>query len=207
MIAEVNQRFTKRLSGEKPCIDKTFVYGDGCGQNPPLMLIGEAPGKDEVSQKRPFVGKAGKNLDEFLRTLERSRDSIYISNAVKIRPTKLGKTGRESNRPPTTREIDIFTPWLIEEIKCVKPHLLVTLGNTPLRVIIGKHANIGDYHGRITDTSLGIQLYPLYHPAAVIYNRSLMDVYQQDLLRLKDILLRFLMAKDHRNSISNGFLG
>ena len=88
------------LAGVMPGRENSLVFGEG-PLHPKLMLIGEAPGEQETLMGRPFVGKAGKNLDRFLELAGMRREEIYISNAVKIRPTKTGKTGRISNRPPT----------------------------------------------------------------------------------------------------------
>lgn len=162
--------------------------GEGKDLKPAIMLIGEAPGAQEEAQGRPFVGKAGQNLNEFLALLGLEREQIYITNAVKIRPSVLGASGKEKNRPPTRKEVELFTPWLKDEIRSVKPRLIVTLGNTPLRVVYGTEAVIGNFHGKLMQTPEGLALFPLYHPAAVIYNRALRSVYEEDLERLKAIL-------------------
>ena len=95
------------IAGVMPGRESALVFGEG-PQNPKLMLIGEAPGEQESLQGRPFVGKAGKNLDHFLELAGLAREEIYISNVVKIRPTKTGSTGRLSNRPPTKEEIALL---------------------------------------------------------------------------------------------------
>ena len=83
-----------------PAEEKTLVFGEGQCDHPPIMLIGEAPGEQETLQGRPFVGKAGKNLDAFLEVVGLNRGDIYISNVVKVRPTKVSPKGSVSNRPP-----------------------------------------------------------------------------------------------------------
>ena len=116
-------------------------------------------------------------------------EEIYISNAVKIRPTKVGKTGRLSNRPPTKAEIECFRPWLMREIALVKPAIIATLGNVPLQAVTGKNVTIGQMHGRLSEAGeTGLALFALYHPASLIYNRSLTDVYEQDVRTLADVL-------------------
>ena len=165
-----------------------LVFGEGPRQ-PKLMLIGEAPGEQETLQGRPFVGKAGKNLDHFLELARLDRSDIYISNAVKFRPTKTGKTGRISNRPPTKDEIALFRPWLVREIREVAPRIVATLGNVPLGAVTGKRITIGEVHGQIIPAGeTGRQLFALYHPASLIYNRSLESVYEQDVRQLAEIL-------------------
>ncbi len=187
-VHELNLKWCKALLQEACCSGKKPVMGEGKDLKPAIMLIGEAPGAQEEAQGRPFVGKAGQNLNEFLALLGLEREQIYITNAVKIRPSVLGASGKEKNRPPTRKEVELFTPWLKDEIRSVKPRLIVTLGNTPLRVVYGTEAVIGNFHGKLMQTPEGLALFPLYHPAAVIYNRALRSVYEEDLERLKAIL-------------------
>ena len=172
-----------------PYSEKTIVFGEGAEQ-PALMMIGEAPGGDEEKQGRPFVGKAGKNLSAFLEVVGLKREEIYISNVVKLRPTKESpKTGKAVNRPPSAEEIAFFLPFLQEEIKAIAPKVIVTLGNVPLKAVTGeKKTVIGDYHGTPVALPDGRTLFALYHPAAVIYNRALQAVYDEDLLKLKGFL-------------------
>lgn len=171
-----------------PGEDKVIVFGEGKFEKPRLMLIGEAPGEQEVMQGKPFVGMAGKNLDAFLESVHLKREEIYISNVVKIRPTKVSEKGRVSNRPPSREEIGLFLPWLKEEIGLVSPEILVTLGNVALKSLLGK-GTIGENHGRFQLVSVQTSdekareypLFALYHPASIIYNRTLSQVYAQDL--------------------------
>lgn len=179
------------LAGVMPGRENALVFGEG-PMHPRLMLIGEAPGEQETLLGRPFVGKAGKNLDRFLELAGMRREEIYISNAVKIRPTKTGKTGRISNRPPTKEEIALFRPWLMEEIALVAPQVIATLGNVPLFAVTNdKKQTIGEAHGRVMEAGeTGRKLFALYHPASLIYNRALESVYEQDVRALAAWLLR-----------------
>ena len=144
------------IAGVMPGRENALVFGEG-PQNPKLMLIGEAPGEQESLQGRPFVGKAGKNLDHFLELAGLAREEIYISNVVKIRPTKTGSTGRlsnqgfsaRSNRPPTKEEIAFFRPWLMAEIARVNPGVIATLGNVPLQAVTDSRLTIGEAHGKL----------------------------------------------------------
>ena len=99
------------------------------------MLIGEAPGEQEALEGRPFVGKAGKNLDGFLKAVGLRRGEIYVTNVVKLRPTRQSAAGRVVNRPPSREEKALFTPWLMREIALVRPGALVTLGNVALQAL------------------------------------------------------------------------
>ena len=131
---------------------------------------------------RPFVGKAGKNLDEFLELSGFDRGELYITNVVKFRPTKVSAAGRTINRTPTREEVQLFLPWLKKEIATIKPECVVTMGNTALSALYGKAA-IGAVHGQFLEAE-GRLLYPIYHPASLIYNRALGDTYREDLQRL-----------------------
>lgn len=178
------------IAGVMPGRESALVFGEG-PKKPKLMLIGEAPGEQETLQGRPFVGKAGKNLDRFLELAGMKREEIYISNTVKIRPTKTGKTGRLSNRPPTKEEVALFRPWLIREIEEIAPEMIATLGNVPLQALTNSKQTIGQVHGRIIPAGeTGLPLFALYHPASLIYNRSLESVYEEDVRRLAGLLGR-----------------
>ena len=177
------ERFRNELSafinglyeGEK----KVLVFGEG-EADAPVMLVGEAPGEQESLQGRPFVGKAGKNLDEFLAGAGMDREALYVTNTVKFRPTKRSAAGRTVNRPPTQEEVKLFLPWLLREIEQVDPACVVTLGNVPLKALTDRRQVIGAVHGQFMDLGSRL-LFPMYHPASVIYNPSLKAVYRQDL--------------------------
>ena len=176
------------IAGVMPGKENALVFGEG-PQNPKLMVIGEAPGEQESLIGRPFVGKAGKNLDYFLELAGLNREEIYISNAVKLRPTKTGASGRVSNRPPTRDEIALFRPWLLREIEEISPCMIATLGNVPLKTLTGTHTTIGTVHGRLINSGdTSVPLFPLYHPASLIYNRALTPVYEQDVHALAELL-------------------
>ncbi len=190
-----NQKMCRFFQTLWPAEEKPIVLGEGQADHPPVMLIGEAPGEQESLQGRPFVGKAGQNLNSFLAVLELKREDIYITNVVKIRPTKVSEKGRTSNRPPNKEELALFTPYLMEEILRVEPKMIVTLGNVALKALRGPRAVIGDMHGAASAVTVKhekqeaeFSLFPLYHPASIIYNRSLQAVYDDDLRALKEIL-------------------
>lgn len=173
------------------CIEESeepVVFGEG-NLEAKIVLIGEAPGSKEVELRRPFVGQAGKNLDEFLETVELNREDIYITNVVKIRPYRVNeKTGRKVNRPPNKKEIEKYSKYLFEELKIIDPKLIVTLGNVPLKTMADdEKIKISEVHGNIIETT-DKKVFPLYHPAAVIYNRKLKPVYLEDLIKLKEYI-------------------
>lgn len=162
----------------------SLVPGEGAA-SPRLLLIGEAPGAKEEAQGKPFVGSAGKNLDSFLQHLGLTREEIYITNLVKLRPSKLSPAGNLINRPPSTAEKAFFTSYLYEEIALLAPKLLVPLGNNALNAFC--KASIGEVHGRLLEVE-GYPVFPLYHPAAILYNQKLKKTYAQDLDNLKAYL-------------------
>jgi DNA polymerase len=175
---------------------RPLVFGDGCEKGPVLMLIGEAPGEQEALQGKPFVGRAGKNLDAFLQVVGLARSDVYLSNVVKIRPSKRSPAGRVVNRPPTKEEVELFLPWLMKEIALVKPMALVTLGNVALHAFLPKGRTIGECHGQWHQAvvrpprgeAVTLPLFALYHPASVIYRAGLQEEYQRDMERLRDSL-------------------
>jgi len=180
----VNKNINRKIEAASAPFGRRCVFGEGpVGAR--ILLLGEAPGASEEREGRPFCGAAGKNLDEFLNVLGISRGEIYITNTVKIRPCKINpKTGREINRPPLKQEIAAFSDILAEEIRAVSPGIIVTLGNTALRAVCGEDKKIGKLHGRLI-TGGEFPVFPLYHPAAVIYRRTLKEEYIADLHKLK----------------------
>lgn len=188
-IAELNEEIRLAVRAYDPESESRLVFGDGKNDEPVLMLLGEAPGENEVKQGRPFVGKAGQNLSEFLALAGLTRGEIWVSNAVKYRTVQPGKNGGWKNRTPSEQEIVMMAEYLEKEIRIVQPRVIVTLGNTPLRAVMGKGVTVGETHGRMLTRADGQQVFSLYHPAAIIYRRELKSVYEQDILRLKETVL------------------
>ncbi len=179
-----------------------FVFGNG-DVSSKILLIGEAPGRDEVEAGIPFCGKAGKILDEFIQKTSCKRDDMFITNTVKYRLARLRKNAMPTlfgdyansdmaNRPATSKEISFAVDFLREEILILKPQIIVTLGNTPLKAVFmcffadkGAPA-VGSCHGTFFEIPgvSGSLLYPVYHPASLIYNPKAAPEYSQDLERL-----------------------
>ena len=180
------EHFEKLYAPEK----KVFVPGEGA-EGVTLALVGEAPGAREVQQMRPFVGKAGSNLDRLFEVINLAREKVYITNVVKFRPVKVSEKGTQSNRTPTAEEIALWTPWLRKELKLCGAPIVVTLGNVALRALSGEALTIGKVHGKPIKAqaiSTNAVLFPLYHPASLIYNRKLIETFEEDLLQLKVFL-------------------
>lgn len=175
------------------------VFGEGNETDPYIMFIGEAPGKEEAACGRPFVGKAGKQLDAMLELAGIDRSSVFVTNTVKYRPIKR-KGESVSNRTPTSDEILNGLELLRYEIDAVHPLVIATLGNVPLSAVrilaqrVYGEQTIGAVHGRPTSYFIGSEarkVFPLYHPAAAIYNRELKPVLEEDLKRLGDLVRSF----------------
>lgn len=166
------------------------VFGEGQAENPFLVLIGEAPGGEEAKQGRPFVGKAGQQLDALLLLASIPRTCVYITNTVKYRPVHIHNQ-RMRNRTPGTKEVRESLPLLAQELAILRPACIVTLGNVPLRAVLSLYntepLTIGEAHGRpipLVNAAGKVTLFPLYHPASTIYNRALLPVCEDDIRAL-----------------------
>ncbi|KEI15584.1 uracil-DNA glycosylase [Clostridium novyi B str. ATCC 27606] len=170
-----------------------FITGDGpipCN----VLFIGEAPGKNEVAQGKPFVGMAGETFNNYLKSIGLSRSEVRITNTCFFRPIKkkVGKTGRTtiSNRPPKVSEVTLFREVLDEEIDFVNPKIIITLGNVPLKRLT-EFKSIGNCHGNLYyNENLKKNIFPMYHPSALTYNRNdeFKKMYENDWLKLKEVL-------------------
>ena len=144
------------------------VFGSG---NPEanLVFVGEAPGENEDVRGVPFVGRAGKLLDEILKESELSRENIWITNIVKCRPTKMSDSGRLSNRAPLVGEIRACQKWLDAELSLINPTVIVCLGGPAASVIIHKGFKITQERGEwFTDSMYAPFVTAAYHPAYVL---------------------------------------
>ncbi|MGI5897799.1 MAG: uracil-DNA glycosylase [Candidatus Dojkabacteria bacterium] len=144
-----------------------------------ILFIGEAPGKNEDLQGRPFVGAAGKFLDELLRSIGYTREEVYVSNIVKYRPP--------SNRDPQEDEKDACRVWLNAELMFIKPKVIVTLGKHALGRFVPDE-NISILHGQALKHPTGIPIFAMYHPAASLYNPNLKEIMKKDFKALKEFL-------------------
>ena len=170
------------------CETRTQAVAGEYREHPVIFMLGEAPGGREDQEGRPFCGQAGGILDDFLRLADLKREEVYISNVVKCRPTRpssKGIYGNYANRKPTLAEIQTCSPWLELELRLLRPRLLVTLGRVPLSYVTGKSAAVGQYHGKaFVWEKYNLPVYPLYHPAALIYDASKKAAYEQDVQNL-----------------------
>lgn len=144
------------------------------GGNPKAdyLFVGEAPGKNEDETGKPFAGAAGKLLDEMLERAGLTRDEIYITSVCKCRPPK--------NRNPKPDEIAACYPNLLKQIEVIKPKCIFTLGSFAIATLTSEKRSMAEWQGMRPQVEIGDQEYlvhPLYHPAAVIYNRKLYDTF------------------------------
>ena len=160
------------------------VFGNG-DPNADLMFVGEAPGFHEDKQGIPFVGQAGKLLDQLLGGIGLSRDMVFVANVLKCRPP--------GNRDPMPDEIEACERHLFRQIELIQPKVVATLGNFSTKLLSGRQLGITRVHGQEQEVTLGgrsVLLYPLYHPAAALYTPSMLDVLREDFARLPQLLGR-----------------
>jgi DNA polymerase len=150
-----------------------------------IMFVGEAPGKNEAKTGHPFCGAAGKILNELLESAGISRADVYITNIVKDRPPE--------NRDPEPEEINIYAPFLNQQINIIEPSIIAPLGRYSMAYIMenfglkNQLAPISKLHGQIFKTNLDygeVKIIPLYHPAVAIYRASMKDELKKDFQKL-----------------------
>jgi uracil-DNA glycosylase family 4 len=158
--------------------DRTLVYDNGC-HDADLMFIGEAPGRQEDEQGKPFVGDAGELLNTMLCEIAIRRDDVYIANVIKHRPPR--------NRDPYASEIKACLPWLVEQILLVDPKLIVPLGNVAMRRFRDGKDKIGDVRGKCSVWK-GRRIIPTYHPSYVGRFPKKMHDYREDFATIRAAL-------------------
>jgi len=160
-----------------------IVVGKG-NLNADILFVGEAPGRNEDLEGEPFVGASGKNLDKLLAQVGLSLEDIYVANILKCRPPE--------NRDPLPEEIEAHTPWLLQQIREMQPKVVCSLGNYATKFFMAKGKvsemksmpGITSVHGKVQEIEmdgLKFRLIPLFHPAAMIYNRSLTEAWEKDM--------------------------
>ncbi|MCA1675065.1 MAG: uracil-DNA glycosylase [Actinobacteria bacterium] len=160
------------------------VFGAG-HPDADLLFVGEAPGFHEDQQGVPFVGQAGKLLEQLLAGIGLTRADVYIANVLKSRPP--------GNRDPQPDEIGACEGYLFRQIELIQPKIVSTLGNFATKLLSGKPLGITRVHGQEQETMLAgrrVMLYPLYHPAAALYTPAMLRVLESDFARLPELLGR-----------------
>jgi uracil-DNA glycosylase len=138
------------------------VFGTG-NPNADLMFVGEAPGRDEDQQGKPFVGRAGQLLTDIIKAMKLERDDVYIANVIKCRPPE--------NRNPDPDELDACRPYIRKQIEFIKPRVIVTLGRFAIQSLTGKAYTISAIRGEWQEFE-GTKVMPTYHPAYLLRNPS-----------------------------------
>jgi len=158
----------------------TLVFGVG-DPHARLMFIGEAPGKNEDLKGEPFVGAAGKLLDELLASIGIGRSQVFIANMVKCRPP--------GNRDPEPIEIETCAPFLARQIELIDPAVIATLGRFAAHYVLGSDAPITSLRGKLYHRG-GRNVVPVFHPAAALYDSSKRSVLEDDFKRLRAVMDR-----------------
>ncbi|MCE9549127.1 uracil-DNA glycosylase [Candidatus Nomurabacteria bacterium] len=175
-LKNIHERWLKDCECELKKVATQGVPGHG---NPEaeIVFIGEAPGKDEDKIGQPFVGAAGKFLNEMLLSINLKREDVYITNIVKYRPP--------GNRDPLPQEVEFCAKWLEEELQTIKPKLIVFLGRHALQHFF-PNEKISAVHGKILKKKMkiGDTFFALYHPAAALHNGSMREVLMSDFKKL-----------------------
>ncbi|NTV30611.1 uracil-DNA glycosylase [candidate division WWE3 bacterium] len=170
-----------------PLTDQSpLIPGDG-NPNNYVVFIGEAGGFFEAKEKRPFVGQAGKLLNSTLAKYGLDRNAFWVTNIVKARPPE--------NRDPLPEEIGIYRPYLERELAIIEPKVIVTLGRFAMNWFLPEE-KISRCHGNKVETSLGITIFPLYHPAAALRASEVLAAFNKDVETLSLLL---------KSSLGDGF--
>ena len=160
----------------------TVVFGSG-NADADLMFIGEAPGANEDKQGLPFVGQAGRLLEQLLGEIGLTRGDVFIANVLKCRPP--------GNRDPLPQEIENCQEYLFRQLELIEPRVVCTLGNFSTKLLRGDPMGITRLHGQAEVRTIGVRavrLYPIFHPAAALYTPSMLETLRTDFQRLPDLL-------------------
>jgi len=161
------------------------VPGEG-PHNAALVIVGEAPGRQEDLEGRPFVGSAGRLLTRLLQGAGIDRSSVFITNVVKCRPP--------GNRPPNRAEREACYPYLKKQLELINPHVVCLAGRVPVEVLLGGRVSITAMHGKAYQRE-GRTYFVMYHPAAGLYTQRLVPVMEEDARRLQALLAEKLKPK------------
>src|SRR4030043_1944743 len=170
-----------------------FVFGSGSAYAS-VLFVGEAPGKNEDLQGLPFVGQAGKLLDELLGSIGFDRSEVFIANVLKCRPP--------GNRDPQLEEINICKDHLMEQIKIIEPKIICTLGKYSTQLLLGTDKGITGLRGKVFRIDNHV-IMPINHPAAALYMPSKMEILKQDFQKIKKLIDSDSEVSDSQQDISS----
>ena len=157
---------------------RTIVFGEG-NEKAALMFIGEGPGYDEDVQGRPFVGKAGQLLTKIIESIHLPREEVYIANIVKCRPPQ--------NRNPEPDEIQCCNPFLMKQIRVIRPKIICALGTFSAQTLLKTDTKISALRGKIFDLE-GIKVIPTYHPAFLLRNPERKREVWEDMKKIAELI-------------------
>ena len=157
---------------------RSVVFGEG-DETARLVFVGEAPGEEEDRQGRPFVGRAGKLLDQMIERIGMRRKDVFICNVLKCRPP--------NNRDPDPAEVDLCKGWLFAQLELIRPRLICTLGKHAYNTLLGVDARITRIRGMLTSYQ-GAKLLPTYHPSYLLRNQGAIREAYEDMEKVKSIL-------------------
>ena len=190
VLAQVQQEAAVCLKCPLSRTRTCAVPGEGAS-SAKVLLIGEGPGKHEDLQGRPFVGAAGRVLNELLESIQMRREDIFISNVVKCRPPQ--------NRDPRPDEVEACWPYLERQVAALNPKLVVLLGRHAMDRFL-PNQRISHDHGKAKRRSikgLGTRVYfPVYHPAAALYNPKLLEALRADFAKIPPLLKKIDVADE-----------
>jgi DNA polymerase len=167
-----------------------LVFGAG-NADADIMFVGEAPGAQEDQLGLPFVGRAGKLLDQLLGEIGLDRGDVFINNCLMCRPP--------GNRDPLPEEIEECTPFLMRRIELIEPKVICTLGNYATKLLSGNPTGITRVHGVAQAREIGgrmVTLYPLFHPAAALRSTSVLELLRADVQRLPELIAEHVSQPD-----------
>lgn len=183
-----------RVCGKCPLAEGRLQAVPGAGSaESKIVFIGEGPGANEDKQGLPFVGAAGKFLDEMLRSIGLKREDVFITNVVKCRPPE--------NRDPFPEEVKICTDsYLWRQLEIINPAVIVTLGRHAMYRFIPADKKIGEVHGKLFHlesprSGKSFNIFPLYHPAAALYNGGMRGVLEDDFKKIPLIIKKIELGK------------
>ncbi len=174
IMESINSEYKKIYENREWNLSKNFVPGEG-NLNSKLFFIGQAPGRNEDIERRPFIGRSGKLLDSLIEGIGLHREDVYITSVVQFFPP--------DNRAPTDEEISICMPFLKKQIEIVNPGIIILLGSTAMRSLLNLKA-VTEYHGKILENKYLITL----HPAAALRNPASLEIMKSDFKILDNYL-------------------
>jgi DNA polymerase len=157
---------------------RSVVFGEG-SEHAKLLFIGEAPGEEEDAQGRPFVGRAGKLLDQLIQRTGLKREDVFICNVLKCRPP--------NNRDPEPQEVKCCKEYLFAQLKAIKPRVICTLGKHAYNTLFGVDERITRVRGVLTEFK-GTKLLPAYHPSYLLRNQTAIKDAWEDMEKLKELI-------------------